>query len=458
MHRHSDHRSTICPTLRSAGRAGHPLQRRRLSRLFLAALAGTGALAGAAGHAGEISLFEAAGFGGRVVTLRASAPSVSNVGFNDRTSSIVVRAGRWEVCSDDDFRGDCAIFEAGQYPSLDGRFDKRVSSAREVDVVGANGSAPAVVGGINGNNGGNSGGTNGVNYGAVDVYGQANFRGRTVRVDQGVNNFNDLNFNDRTSSLVVQGSTWELCTDSNFRGTCRTFVPGRYPTLGYGMDRSISSARPVVQQAPPPVVHGGGWDRGRRDDAGDSPVVLFSNDGIRGRSIAIGSDMADLSSANFNDAAQSMVIESGFWEFCSDSYYRGTCRVLGPGQYSRLEPALYRSVSSIRAARGGGRDARDQRDQRDGREGRGGSGGGRGDVELFTGVNFSGDRYPIRRDMTTFEEGGFNDRIGSVIVREGQWQMCVDANFRGSCTVFGPGRYAALGGLTNQLSSIRRID
>ena len=94
-------------------------------------------VASSAAHAGEISLFEGAGFGGRVVTLRATAPSVSNVGFNDRTSSIVVRSGRWEVCSDDNFRGDCAIFEPGQYSSLDGRFDKRVSSAREVETVGA---------------------------------------------------------------------------------------------------------------------------------------------------------------------------------------------------------------------------------------------------------------------------------------------------------------------------------
>ena len=447
--------------------------RSRLSNIVLAMIAGFGAMGSTTVHAGEISLFEAPGFGGRVVTLRASAPSVSNVGFNDRTSSIVVRAGRWEVCSDDEFRGDCAIFEAGQYPSLDGRFDKRVSSAREVNVVGANAPAPVV-----GADAGASAGTAAA-YGTLDIYNQPNFRGKSARLEQNTDNFRDLNFNDRTRSLVVQGGTWELCTDANFGGICRTFVPGRYPSLGYGMEKSISSARPVVRQAPPPVVHGGGWERGRRGDAAaDNPVVLFSNDGIRGRSIAIGSDTADLSSANFNDTAQSMVIESGYWEFCSDSYYRGNCRVIGPGQYARLEPALYRTVSSVRAA-GGGRDVRgngngsgngnsNSNSERNGNSNGNGNGivdrngngnrAERGDVELFSGVNFSGERYPVRRDMATFGEGGFNDRIGSVIVNAGQWQMCVDANFRGSCTVFGPGRYAALGGLTNHLSSIRRID
>ncbi len=182
-------------------------------------------LASTTAQAGEISLFESTGFGGRQVSLRSAAPSISNIGFNDRTSSIVVRSGRWEVCSDDGFRGECAIFEPGQYASLDGRFDKRVSSAREVAVVGA---GPAT-----------STGTT-ENIGAVQLYGQTNFNGRTMQLNQGSDNFKELGFNDRASSLVVQSGTWEFCTDASFRGTCRTFGPGRYPTLGAGMTKALS--------------------------------------------------------------------------------------------------------------------------------------------------------------------------------------------------------------------------
>lgn len=416
----------------------------RLPKRTLAAatIMAIGVLTGAAAHAGEISLYEDAGFAGRQVTLRTLTPSINSIGFNDRTSSIVVRAGRWEVCSDDAFKGDCAIFETGQYASLDGRFDKRVSSVREVGTVAA---APVAA----------------VGYGSVELFGQPNFAGRRARIDRDVGDFTPMGFNDRASSLIVQGGSWELCTDADFAGSCRTFAPGRYATLGYGMTKSISSARPVRLQEVPPVVHGGGWHRGRRDDThADSPVILFSNDGSAGRSIAVGSDITDLSSAGFNDVAQSVVIESGYWEFCSDSYYRGQCRVLGPGQYARLEPALYRSISSIRAAsrgqqvepRGERRDEQRQEDDRNRDRDRG------GDLELFTGINFSGSRFTLRQDLPNFSDGGFNDRIGSVIVNAGQWEMCVDAGFRGRCTVFGPGRYAALGGLTNQLSSVRRID
>lgn len=413
---------------------------RRAATTALAALA---VLASAAAHAGEISLYEDAGFNGRQVTLRALISSINSIGFNDRTTSIVVRAGRWEVCSDDGFKGDCAIFDPGQYASLDGRFDKRISSLREVGTVAD--AAPAAVS----------------SYGSVELFAQPNFAGRRARIDRDAVNFTPMGFNDRASSLIVQGGSWEMCTDADFGGTCRTFSPGRYASLGYGMTKAISSARPVRMQEAPAVMHGGGWRRGQRDDTrADAPVVLFSSDGSAGRSIAVAGDITDLSSANFNDAAQSVVIETGYWEFCPDSFYRGQCRVLGPGQYARLEPALYRSISSIRAA------SRDQRSEQRGdqqaerrNEQRQENDRDRGaDLELFTGVNFGGNRYVLRQDLANFNDGGFNDRIGSVVVNAGQWEMCVDAGFRGRCTVFGPGRYAALGGLTNQLSSVRRID
>ena len=400
-------------------------------------------LAAAAASAGEISLFEDAGFGGRQVTLRSMVPSISNIGFNDRTASIVVRSGRWEACSDDGFKGDCAIFETGQYASLDGRFDKRISSLREVGTVAA--AAPVAAAGV----------------GSVELFGQPNFAGRRARIDRDASNFTPMGFNDRASSLIVSGGSWEMCTDADFAGTCRTFAPGRYPSLGYGLTKAISSARPVRLQEAPPVVHGGGWNRGRRDEARmDNPVVLFSNDGNAGRSIAISGDIADLAAANFNDVAQSMVIENGYWEFCSDSYYRGQCRVLGPGQYARLEPGLYRSVSSVRPA---SRERRmeqraEQRDERRDEQRRDNERDEGSDLQLFTGVNFSGNRYSLQQDLPNFVDGGFNDRIGSVIINAGQWEMCVDAGFRGRCTVFGPGRYAALGGLTNQFSSVRRIN
>ncbi|MEB0135956.1 beta/gamma crystallin-related protein [Actimicrobium sp. CCC2.4] len=305
-----------------------------LSFTVLLVLAG---LSSGVARAGEINLFEQRDFGGRAVALRETTPSLSRFGFNDRASSIVVRGGRWEVCSDDDFNGFCAVLERGDYPRLDPRLNERISSVREV--------------------------------------------GHRRHED------NDERHDER----------WQR---------------------GWQQDRQ----------------------QGQQDDS--ASVVLFSEEGLRGRSLPVAGDVGTLVDAGFNDAAASMVIRRGVWELCSDRDFRGQCRILGPGEYRRLEPALYRSITSMRIAQ---RDVPGAYVQR-------------GSVELYTAPDFGGNRYVLNQDLDNFSNGGFNDRIASFAITGGQWEMCVDAGFRGRCVVFGPGRYANLGQLSNQLSSMRRVD
>ena len=82
--------------------------------------------------AGDLSIFQHADFRGRQFMLRADTPDLEVVGYLDAVSSLVVRSGRWEVCSEPDFKGHCAIFPRGEYPTLNGRFNDRVASARPV--------------------------------------------------------------------------------------------------------------------------------------------------------------------------------------------------------------------------------------------------------------------------------------------------------------------------------------
>ena len=307
--------------------------------LVFSALFGLASLLSGMARAGEINLFEQPDFGGRVVDLRGITPSLNRIGFNDRTSSVVVRAGRWEVCSDDDFNGYCAVLERGDYPRLDPRLNDRISSVRELG--------------------------------------------------------------DRRH------------TDRDERRDERDERDGR---------------------------RDGGWQQDQQEQG--VSVVLFSEENLRGRSLPVAGDVGTLVDAGFNDTAASMVIRRGVWELCSDRDFRGQCRLFGPGEYRRLEPALYRSVTSMRIAQRGAPAAAPSR----------------GSVELFTLPNFGGNRYLLNQDLDNFSNGGFNDRISSFVITGGQWEMCIDAGFRGRCVVFGPGRYANLGQLSNQLSSMRRVD
>ena len=62
-------------------------------------------------------------------------------------------------------------------------------------------------------------------------------------------NLDPTGFNDRASSLRVESGYWIFCSDSDFRGDCRTFGPGDYASLP-GMNNVISSGRQISNDYP----------------------------------------------------------------------------------------------------------------------------------------------------------------------------------------------------------------
>jgi uncharacterized protein YcfJ len=68
--------------------------------------------------AAQITFYEGENFRGRAFTADKQVRNLERNGFNDRTSSIVVERGRWEVCQDANFGGRCAVLRRGSYDSL----------------------------------------------------------------------------------------------------------------------------------------------------------------------------------------------------------------------------------------------------------------------------------------------------------------------------------------------------
>lgn len=256
--------------------------------LLLAAtsLAATGALA-------DITLYEHARFGGAQVTLRGSNPDLSGTGFNDKASSAVVTSGRWEVCTNSSFRGSCTVLTRGEYPSLQSDMNDRISSAREGGDRRGNGRdrddrdrragdrrdrderngrgrdgvllseipppGSDRVGGLPDSYANESYATEGRRDGRRDVpsraapgrggvglelYSDAGFGGERVRIERDTADLTRANFNDRASSVVVTGGTWEICSDARYGGSCATYRPGQYERLG-GLSGQASSVRRV---------------------------------------------------------------------------------------------------------------------------------------------------------------------------------------------------------------------
>ena len=216
------------------------------STLVRAALAAGLVLATGAALAGEITLYERPGFQGRSMTLRNNMPDLDRTRFNDRAESIVVRDGVWEVCTDARYGGRCARLQPGEYPTLDGPLNDRISSAREVAQYAPQAAvappSPAQYGRPEGYRGG---GARAVLYEGPD------FRGRAFEIDRPVvRNLDRTNFNDRASSLRVFDGYWIFCSDANFEGDCRTFGPGDYPQLPGDLNKRISSGRRIADRYP----------------------------------------------------------------------------------------------------------------------------------------------------------------------------------------------------------------
>lgn len=80
----------------------------------------------------------------------------------------------------------------------------------------------------------------------VTFYEGEGFRGRAYTATDAVINFERTGFNDRASSIVVDGGRWEVCEHERFGGRCVVLRRGSYDSLGsLNMHNNISSARPA---------------------------------------------------------------------------------------------------------------------------------------------------------------------------------------------------------------------
>ena len=290
-----------------------------------------GALAGAllavsvpVALAGEITLYEHRDFRGDSLTLHRGAPNLERSGLSDSASSLVVREGVWEVCTDAFFRGSCAQLQPGEYRRLDGPLNDRISSVREI--VATTAVAPPIV--------------IASAEPRIMLFETPGFRGSAIELTQTNGKLDRIPAYSGADAVIVYGGTWRLCSREYYRGECFDFVPGRYENLG-ALTGRVSSAELVAITGAPAAV--------APPPAGAGRVVLYEYPNFRGQSFAINwSELPNLNRMGFSDRAASMRIEEGYWMFCTDAQFQGDCRTLGPGEYARLPRDVDRRIASVR--------------------------------------------------------------------------------------------------------------
>ena len=200
------------------------------------------ALAGAA-QAAEITIYKQPNFAGGEQTFSRDATSLQGTGVYDQSKSVVVRSGRWQVCSQPNFQGDCQVLDRGQYASLPQQLSGRIESLREVTQVAEserrsrwnyeNGGWREredwrADRGYNGGYSRDEGRFAYAGHPALILYAD----GGSTRFDRDVDNLARTPYRDGAERLVIREGNWEICAMPDYRGYCRTFEPGVYGNLG----------------------------------------------------------------------------------------------------------------------------------------------------------------------------------------------------------------------------------
>ena len=178
----------------------------------------------------------------------------------------------------------------------------------------------------------------------VTIFENNDYQGRSYTTRQQIKNLERNGFNDRASSILVEGDRWEVCEAVRFTGNCVVLRPGRYPSLGLmNLNDHIASMRPIARgariaeyrYAPEPVA---------------TQVVFYEHENYAGRSFTADEAVDDFRNSGFNDRASSAVVFGARWEACSNIRFGGQCVVLMPGRYASLAAmGMNDSVSSVRA-------------------------------------------------------------------------------------------------------------
>jgi len=204
-------------------------------------------------------------------------------------------------------------------------------------------------------------------------------------------------------------------------------------------------------------------------------ISLYSGTHFRGGELTLTGSASNLERSGYNDRAESIIVRSGRWEACTDANFSGQCIVLDPGNYAMLNSPVFRSISSLREV---GPYAVNERYYRyddyarvapapvyvapspvyttpapayDARH-------RYSALEIYTLPGFRGSTMKFDNSATTLDRRVTDEGLGSLVIREGVWELCTGLDFNGTCRTYEPGRYGRLGSFEGApVGSLRRI-
>jgi hypothetical protein len=194
-----------------------------------------------------VTFFEAENFTGQSFSTDRTADNFVTRNFNDRAKSAIVEGQAWEVCLDSNFMGGCTVLQPGRYPTLQS-LGSRISSARPVANERADRREDWREERREERQDRRA--ERNRDRATATLYSGPRMTGRSLVVGgEGSSNLYGK-FDNQASSLRVSSGYWIFCSETEFRGECRTFGPGDYAVLPGGLDNRISSGRYISNTYP----------------------------------------------------------------------------------------------------------------------------------------------------------------------------------------------------------------
>ena len=172
----------------------------------------------------------------------------------------------------------------------------------------------------------------------------------------------------------------------------------------------------------------------------DVGLTVYADDNFRGRSETLRTDMPNFAAIGLNDRISSFrVARNQRWEVCDAAYYRGRCTIISGSESNLRSTGWADRISSARLVSSNSRDRRPAR------------------LVLYTEPNFRGRSYTVVGGQSGLP-GNIN-RVRSVQVMGGTWQICPSTGYRARCVAVSSSvsNLNAIG-LRGSIGSVRLID
>jgi len=328
--------------------------------------------------------------------------------------------------------------------------------------------------------------------GQITLYEHPRFMGQSLTTTTTLPNLERSPFNEVASSAVVSDGTWEVCTETYFRGRCAQLAPGTYHEFDSELGGQVVSVREigyepapvsvvidpdspplavnsapmpvVVNPAPAPVVitpaPGSVVVAPGQPQVVAAPqivsmvaapvatrVILYQHTG-RGvvRAVELSSSVDDLDVRQFGNSADSALVNDGIWRLCDGEGGRGHCADFQPGAYTSLgalngkvrsayfvatAPDHLAAVPVVPAGR----------------------------AVFYEQPNFGGARAVVEYGPAPdLDWAHFRNPASSLRIESGSWLVCSDLGYQGDCQVLDPGDYPVLtGSLGRGIASARQV-